>query len=249
MWKIFKQGKASYYLVRIEIIWGMALLLIVSVVLLIYSYRGKCEYVGKEGEHLNYEHKIQPPVESGLSNIAECYLCGHNRRSLIGHYRGNDDLGIICINQWYIVGLGVHSFEEQNDFIGLQEKHRTSRFGTGEGGDFFRISQNFSRGISEIEIDYGENSILDLNAVRDWLCQKCLDKLLDVMDCYVLEGEEARPRDLCLIDFQTMELYTLQEHNRSYYIRDYYVQIAMDDSGAEVNVFYMPVLVDGGKGL
>lgn len=116
-------------------------------------------------------------------------------------------------------------------------------------GFFFRISQNFSRGISEIEIDYGENSIFDLNAVRDQLCQECLDQLLDVMDCYDLEGEEAQPRDLCLIDFQTMELYTLQEHNRSYYIRDYYVQIAMDDSGAEVNAFYMPVLVDGEKGL
>lgn len=32
-----------------------------------------------------------------------------------------------------------------------------------------------------------------------------------------------------------------------YYIRDYYVQMAMDDSGAEVNVFYMPVLTDGRK--
>lgn len=51
----------------------------------------------------------------------------------------------------------------------------------------------------------------------------------------------------CLIDFQTMELYALQEHNRSYYIRDYYVQIHMDDSGAEVNVFYMPVLAEGRK--
>lgn len=105
---------------------------------------------------------------------------------------------------------------------------------------FFQISQDSSCGISEVEIDYGENSIFDLETVKDQLCQECLDQLLNVLDCYGLEGEEAQPRDLCLIDFQTMELYSLQEHNRSYYIRDYYVQIHMDDSGAEVNVFYMP---------
>lgn len=249
MWKISKQGKASYYLVRIEIIWGMTLLLIASVVLLIFSYRRQCEYVEKEDENVAYEYKIQPSVESGLSDIEGCYLCGQNRKSLIGYYCGNDDLGIICINQWYIVGLGIRGFEEQSDFNGTQENNRTSSFGTGEGGEFFRISQNFSRGISEIEIDYGENSIFDLNTVKDQLCQECLDQLLSVMDCYGLEGEEAQPRDLCLIDFQTMELYTLQKHNRSYYIRDYYVQIDMDDRGAEVNAFYMPVLEDGGKGL
>lgn len=79
-----------------------------------------------------------------------------------------------------------------------------------------------------------------MKVVKGQLCQKCLDQLLNVLDCYGLEGEEAQPRDLCLIDFQTMELYALQEHNRSYYIRDYYVQIHMDDRGAEVNVFYMP---------
>ena len=249
MWKILKQGKVSYYLVRIEIIWGMAFLLVVFVISLIFLYHSRCEYAEKEGKKVAYEYKIQCSVESGLSDIAECYLCGKNRRSMIGHYRGNDDLGIICINQWYIVGLGIRGFEEQSDHNGVQESNRTSSFGTGEGGDFFRISQNFSRGISEIEIDYGENSIFDLNAVRDQLCQECLDQLLDVMDCYSLEGEEAQPRDLCLIDFQTMELYTLQEHNRSYYIRDYYVQIAMDDSRAEVDAFYVPVLEDGGKGL
>lgn len=238
MWKKSKQGKASYCLVRLEIMWGMVLLLIVSMASLIFLYCRQNEHVVKEGGNCNYEYKIQPPVESGLIEIAECYLCGHNKRSMIGHYRGNDDIGIICINQWYIVGLGVRSFEEQ-DSIGSQN-HRTSRFGTGEGGDFFQISQDSSRGISEVEIDYGENSIFDLETVKDQLCQECLDQLLNVLDCYGLEGEEAQPRDLCLIDFQTMKLYSLQEHNRSYYIRDYYVQIHMDDSGAEVNVFYMP---------
>lgn len=245
IWKTFKRGKARYYLVRMEITWGMVFLLVMSMasLILLCSKQGK----SAEKEHVNYEHKVQLPAVSGLDDAAECYLCGNSARSLVGHYRGKDDLGIICLNQWYVVGLGVRSFEGQGDPIRERKNQRTSMFGTGKGGDFFRISQDTNRGISEIEIDYGENSIFNLKAVSGHLCQECLDKLLDVMDCYGPVGEDTQPRDLCIIDFQTMELYTLQAHNRMYFIRDYYVQIAMDDSGAEVNVFYMPVLGNEGK--
>ncbi len=45
------------------------------------------------------------------------------------------------------------------------------------------------------------------------------------------EGEESRARDICLVDFQTLELYSLQEHYISNYIRDYYVQV--DGRGGE----------------
>lgn len=245
MWKTYRQGKTRYYLVRIEMIWGMVFLLAVFMISLILL----CSKQGESTEmkRVNYEHKVQPPAVSGLDDAAECYMCGNSVRSLMGHYRGRDDLGIICVNQWYVVGLGVRILEGQGDPISELENQRTSMFGTGEGGGFFRISQDPSRGILEAKIDYGENSILDLNAVSGHLCQECLDKLLDVMDCYGPAGEDAQPRDLCIIDFQTMELYTLQAHNRMYYIRDYYVQTAVDDSGAEVNVFYMPVLENGGK--
>lgn len=94
-------------------------------------------------------------------------------------------------------------------------------------------------------IDYGKDSIFDADSVKDDLCQKCLDKLLDVMGRYGSFSEAEQTRDLCLIDFQTMELYALQEHNRSYYIRDYYVWIDIEDNEAEVRAFYMPVLEDG----
>lgn len=162
----------------------------------------------------------------------------------MGHYQGTDDLGGICVNQWYILALGIRSFEDKAEWDRKQNGSRTSRFGTGEGGDFFQVSQDFSRGIVEVTIDYGEDSIFDADSVKDDLCQKCLDKLLDVMGSYGSLSEAEQARDLCLIDFQTMELYALQEHNRSYFICDYYVWIDMEDNEAEVRAFYMPVLED-----
>ena len=113
--------------------------------------------------------------------------------------------------------------------------------GTGEGGDFFSSTQTPSRGISTVEVSYGEDSILDVEKAKTTLCQDCLDKLLAVMETYGPEGEEPKPWDLCLVDFQTLELYSLQEQYASYYIRDYYVRLDQTDDGMEVEAVYAPV--------
>ena len=92
---------------------------------------------------------------------------------------------------------------------------RTAMTGTGEVVDFFSSTQTPSRGISTVEVSYGEDSILDVEKAKAILCQDCLDKLLSVMETYGPEGEEPKPRDLCLVDFQTLELYSLQEQYAS----------------------------------
>ena len=82
--------------------------------------------------------------------------------------------------------------------------------------------------------------------VQSHLCQSCLDKMLEVMERYGEEGEESGARDVCLVDFQTLELYSLQEHYISHYIRDYYVQIdGRDGEELEVIGIYAPVLENG----
>lgn len=244
MWKTFRYNNLKYCMIRMEVIWGIVILFIAGTALFWCLLNHPGEEIEKSEIHEKYEHKAQPSAESGLNDAVECYLCGSNKRSLMSYYRGMDDLGIICINQWYVMGLGICNPDGPENPDRIEGGNRTVRIGTGEGGDFFSISQDSRRGMSEVEIDYGENSIFNVDSVRDYLCQECLDKLLAVMDCYVPAGENAQARDLCMVDFQTMELYTLQEHNRSYFIRDYYVQIFMDDSGGEVNAFYMPILRD-----
>lgn len=112
--------------------------------------------------------------------------------------------------------------------------------GTGEGGDFFSSTQIPSRGISTVEVRYGEDSILDVEKAKTILCQDCLDRLLSVMETYGPEGEEPKPRDLCLVDFQTLELYCLQEQYASYYIRDYYVRLDQTEDGMEIEAVYAP---------
>ena len=54
------------------------------------------------------------------------------------------------------------------------------------------------------------------------------------------KGKNQSPEDLCLVDFQTLELYSLQEQYISYYIRDYYVRMDQTDGGMEVEAVYAP---------
>lgn len=95
-------------------------------------------------------------------------------------------------------------------------------------------------------MEYGTDSIFDVKKVQSHLCQTCLDKLLEVMESYGEERKESRAKDVCLVDFQTLELYSLQEHYISHYIRDYYVQIdGRDGEELEVIGIYAPVLENG----
>ena len=174
------------------------------------------------------EYKELPAVQSELSDSEGCYLCGTAKESLMGYFRQFDDLGIISVNQWYVLDFGILPHEEDGaDTSGT----RTGMTGTGEGGDFFSSTQTPSRGISKVKVSYGEDSILDVEKAKTILCQ----------DCLRTGREEPKPRDLCLVDFQTLELYSLQERHASYYIRDYYVRLDQTEDGMEVEAVYAPV--------
>ena len=174
----------------------------------------------------------QDVVKSTLDNKEECCLCGSNSRSLMGMYRGKDDLGIISLNNWYVLNIGVGKDEDET--MSGQNSSRITV--TGEGGCIFHVDLNHARRISEVRIEYGEGNYFDVDKVRGYLCQVCLDKLLDVID---VNGDSECSVGLCMIDFQTQELYSLQEQYVTYYIRDYYVKI---ESGEEkiVTAVYAP---------
>lgn len=201
----------------------------------------KMQDIPAEGQETGktWERQGQSPTDSTLDDLAECYLCGNHNRSLMSMFRGRDDLGVICVNDWYVMDMQIRNL----DGMGGGGSGRTVG---AKGACSFQTDRNPERGISEVTVEYGTNSIFDVKKVQDHLCQTCLDKLLEVMDCYGYEGEESGARDICLVDFQTLELYSLQEHYIAHYIRDYYVQVdGRDEEELEVTGIYTPVLENG----
>ena len=201
----------------------------------------KMQDIPAEGQETGktWERQEQSPADSALDDLAECYLCGNHNRSLMSMFRGRDDLGVICVNDWYVMDMQIRNLD------GMGGGGSGWTVGA-KGACSFRTDRNPERGISEVTVEYGANSIFDVKKVQNHLCQTCLDKLLEVMNCYRYEGEESGARDICLVDFQTLELYSLQEHYISHYIRDYYVQVdGQDGKELEVTGIYTPVLENG----
>lgn len=197
--------------------------------------------------HTMVERKVPESVKSKLEDENKCWLCGSDDRSLMGYFRKFDDLGIICTKNWYVQDMRIRNHDEEGNLIGAQGKSRTSFSGTGEGGCFFHTDQMSDYGMSKVNVSFGEDSFFDVRTVQDHLCQTCLDKLVESMEVYCGETEKPKPRDLVLVDFQTLELHPLQEHNGGYFVRDYYVEIDTKKDRVAVQAFYCPVLKNGKK--
>lgn len=198
-----------------------------------------------EGQDVEWETKTLKPVQSTLKDTKRCWLCGSDNRSLMGYFRQFDDIGIISVNNWYVLDFQIRNHDEEGNLTGAGGGSSSTSVGTGEDGCYFRTDRTPDRGLSQIRAEPGENSVFDAKKVKGHLCQNCLDKLLAVMETYGAVDEPAAPVALCLVDFQTLELYPLQEHNLAYYIRDYYIHIEHDEGETEVMAVYAPILENG----
>lgn len=187
------------------------------------------------------EKKTFGMVKSSLRNKKKCFLCGEKSKSLMGYYRKMDDLGILCVNDWEITDMEILSHDRDGNLTeGRGVSTRTSSSGN-EGCSFWVMNLS-ARGVAEVKVDFGEDSIFDLENARKRLCQSCLDNVLAAMETYGPEDTEASPRDLCLVDFQTLEIYSLQSIGASYTVRDFYVYVWHDEEKMEVTGMYAPEL-------
>ena len=50
-------------------------------------------------------------IDSKLENVDECYLCGNSSESLMGYYSKFDTVGIIGLNEWYVLDLRLKEYE------------------------------------------------------------------------------------------------------------------------------------------
>ena len=105
--------KEKYYRMRKELVWGAGIL---AALLLFSTAFGKMEDTAdmpQQEEFTPMEFKELPAVQSELSDPEGCYLCGTAKESMMGYFRQFDDLGIISVNQWYVLEIGRASCRER----------------------------------------------------------------------------------------------------------------------------------------
>ena len=190
------------YVVHAKLILGMVLLSSASLLwngVQFFSQKDNLIEERKNQKEVSYEYKKMEFAHSKVKDSVDCYLCGDNKRSLMGMYRNSDELGIVSVNHWHVENLRTRNRDDKGQLINSGGSVNTIT-GTGEGGNFFYSSLMSNRGISNVKVNYGEDSILDGKVARKLFCQACLEKLERVTETYVPEDKSTKVRDLFLID-------------------------------------------------
>ena len=234
-----EEKNIKYYRIRASVFWTAIIvtgLLFSVIICALFKSENKNAADTNSAEHIETMHMEYGSISSKLKNTEECYLCGSHANSLMGYYRKFDTVGIIGLNQWYVLDLRLQAHDENGNKIEDSSGSSTS-MGNTSGMDYY-VSTIASRGRASATIS-STDGMFNKKVVENHLCQVCLDKVTDTLDGYFEKGkEEYLP--FCLVDFETLEMYPMQKMNVSYSVRDYWVELDHQDDEVEVKVYYLP---------
>lgn len=177
-------------------------------------------------------------VESNLSNIGQCYLCGNSRRSQMGYYRNFDTIGLISLNDWYVLDFPLKNYDNSGNKVIGEKSDNLMNGNTGE--IIYSRSGTVSRGMAGIRVTLPKDYKLNMNILQENLCQECLDKVTESLDYWKWKDEEKGAIPLCLVDFETLEIYPVQNRYIAYFIRDYWVELDFKEDEIRIEAFYLP---------
>lgn len=226
----------DYYIIRKKALWAV----IIAIAIVVTSIGYKIyTYTNAESEYQE-SYKIEyGSLKSELENIDECYLCGNSDHSMMGYYRKFDTIGVIGLNEWYVLDLRLKEYDEQG--VKTEDSGSMSTVLGNSQGVNYHVEATPSRRMSSATISSEKD--FDATVIKNHLCQGCLDKVTDTLKSYCYEGEEEVYYPFVLVDFETLEVYSLQHWHTGVSIRDYWVEMGYaDDSGElKIDAYYLPI--------
>lgn len=230
-----KKREVHYYRIRRSAFWGI----VAVFVLLMGSVYFKDEIYDRWLRSGGREEISFVETESSLKNAEGCFLCGNNNQSLMDYYRKFDTIGVISLNDWYILDFRLKDYDENGEEV-IQEESGTSMTSGNTGEICYMSHGSPSRGMASIDITLPDDYRLDIEFIQNNLCQGCLDKVTESLHYSKWKNEKKEVIPLCLVDFKTSEIYSLQDWYRGCSMRDYWVEIEPDENRIEVSAFYLP---------
>lgn len=219
----------KYYSIRVGVFWiGLISIIFIfaSTLLLIIRASEKTE----ETVRTEYGN-----IVSELENKDDCYLCGSSNASEMDYYAKFDTIGVIGLNQWVVMDLRLKEYDSEGNVV---EKEGSSSSISSMQGVEYDIESIPSRGKSSATIK-STDGMFNETVVKNHLCQTCLDRVTKTLSRDTIKGkEEYIP--FCVLDFETLELYPIQQSGHSYFVRDYWVQVEGVDNEIEIEAFYLP---------
>lgn len=235
---MYDKKKIKYYHIRASVFWSglVVMILLVGIMLFEIYNLSVSEKSESNKEYVETTYMEYGQIKSKLKHEEECYLCGNASASLMGYYRNFDTVGIIGLNEWYVLDLRLKEYDSEGNPTDASSGMSTS-FGNISGVDY-HLDAVPSRGMSSITLE-SRDGFFDETVIKKNLCQECLDKVTESLEGNFEKGkEEYLP--FCLVDFETLEIYPVQKMKRAYSVRDYWIELNYNDSEVELDAYYLP---------
>lgn len=232
----------KYIKIRKDILWKTTAVIIIILLagLLIFQIYNRIEesnssdYTPIEYVDVTYGH-----LSSELTDNSQCCICGNAEMSLMPYYRKFDTLGILSLNDCYVVDLGLKSYDEVGKEI--SDDGSTSFRSTTQNEISYSTHSTPSRGMASIKITLPKDYKLNTKSLENNLCSNCLSKVIDALEHSYRKGEEKETIPLCIIDFETLNVYSLQNNHYGFFIRDYWVEMNYSENSIDLSAYYLPV--------
>lgn len=183
------------------------------------------------------DYSIQ--VDSELKG--DCYICGDNENSLMPYFRKSGMIGLVCLNTMDISNLDTRAYSDDGTEVLENGTMGIMTSGHGDGECMFHISGMPGRGIFEASVTYDDGSGLDFDKAKQFLCQKCLDKVCEMYkeEMEWSDGNDRLP-EVFIVDFATNELYAIGNHRVGFWIRDFWIRVDHKENEEEIMAIYAP---------
>ena len=149
-----------------------------------------------------------------------------------------DTIGLIALNDWYVLDFRLKCHDENGNEVNGEDGTSTSFGNTGE--IIYSTESNFRGTMASIEVTLPEDYQMKTETIRGHLCQKCLNKVLESLEFRKWKYEKKEAVPLCLVDFKTLEIYSLQDWHRGCRIQNYWVEIEPDGNKITVEAYTIP---------
>ena len=120
-----EQKEPKYYRIRADILWSAVALIIVACIVGALHFRKNLQSPEAQSTKERVEVTCDN-LSSQLKDINQCCLCGDNEISLMGYYRKFDTIGLISLNDWYVLDFRLKEYDENGNEVKNSEGVNTT---------------------------------------------------------------------------------------------------------------------------
>ncbi len=207
---------------------------IITLLVLLLVFQVGCSPEKNMGSNLS-----EKAIYTSSISSENCFLCREDTSHIIEW--GQNNIGIICLNTFEVIPIEINRYDWNGNLIERNSGNISMHTFKNKENDFWAsLMIDPDRGHADVSMSLYVDETLDIEKVAAFLCQNCLNKLIDSIHQKAL--------DVGIINFKTKELRVFEESVTGFGLGDFYIHCDLKDTNKtsdsrklDLVIFYCPL--------